>query len=123
MTTLAPYDFELAYADRSSISGAHGGGPRKQRDVGGSGAPNPANMSETAAVHVLASVTQKAKKLFVLMAQKQLDAVEEAGGLPRNDMQPFAIDMGCYSTLLVMSSSRRMIRPCDRYLESSETII
>ncbi len=94
MTTLAPYDFELAYADRSSISGAHGGGPRKQRDVGGSGAPNPANMSETAAVHVLASVTQKAKKLFVLMAQKQLDAVEEAGGLPGNDMQPFAIGYG-----------------------------
>ncbi|KAK0453156.1 origin recognition complex, subunit 2 [Armillaria borealis] len=92
MTTLAPYDFELAYADRSSISGAHGG--RKQRDVGGLGAQNPANMSETAAAHVLASVTQKAKKLFVLMAQKQLDAVEEAGGLPGNDMQPFAIGYG-----------------------------
>ncbi|KAK0498327.1 origin recognition complex, subunit 2 [Armillaria luteobubalina] len=94
MTTLAPYDFELTYADRSSISGAHGGGPRKQRDGGGVGVPNPANMSETAAAHVLASVTQKAKKLFVLMAQKQLDAVEEAGGQPGNDMQPFAIGYG-----------------------------
>ncbi|KAK0206140.1 origin recognition complex, subunit 2 [Desarmillaria ectypa] len=96
MTTLAPYDFELAYADRSSISGAHGGGPRKQRDVGGLGAPNATNMSETAAAHVLASVTQKAKKLFVLMAQKQLDAMEEAGGLPGNDMQPFAIGYGMF---------------------------
>ncbi|KAK0467928.1 origin recognition complex subunit 2-domain-containing protein [Desarmillaria tabescens] len=94
MTTLAPYDFELAYADRSSISGAHGGGSRKQRDAGGSGAANTTNMSETAAAHVLASVTQKAKKLFVLMAKKQLDAVEEAGGPPGNDMQPFAIGYG-----------------------------
>ncbi|KAG7445862.1 origin recognition complex subunit 2 [Guyanagaster necrorhizus] len=94
MTTLAPYDFELTYADRSSISGAHGGGPRKQRDAGSLGIPNATNMSETAAAHVLASVTQKAKKLFVLMAQKQLDAVEEAGGPPANDMQPFAMGYG-----------------------------
>lgn len=94
MTTLAPYDFELAHVDRSSISGAHGGGTSKQRDKGGAHtAQNATVMSETAALHILASVTQKAKKLFVLMGDKQLEGVEEAGEslTNPNDMQQFAV--------------------------------
>jgi len=37
------------------------------------------NISETAALHVLASVTQKARKLFTLLGARQLDALEELG--------------------------------------------
>lgn len=93
LTTLAPYDTELMFTDRSSISGAsasasiRGGG---QHDAGG-GAGSAATMSETAAQHVLASVTQKAKKLFVMMATKQLEAMEEAGTAAAADTQRFSI--------------------------------
>ncbi|KAJ3532239.1 hypothetical protein NMY22_g7820 [Coprinellus aureogranulatus] len=51
LTTLAPYDAELAFADRSSIV--------------------------TAAQHILASVTQKAKKLFSLLGKRQLASIEQ----------------------------------------------
>jgi origin recognition complex subunit 2 len=37
-------------------------------------------MTETAARHVLAAVTQRARKLFELMGQRQLDALADAGG-------------------------------------------
>jgi origin recognition complex subunit 2 len=84
VTTLAPYDAELSWADRSSISGAHGGGRRKA-DL--SASQNPTAMSETAATHILASVTQKAKKLFVLLGKKQLESIEDAGESASNDLQ------------------------------------
>ncbi|KAF8976601.1 origin recognition complex, subunit 2 [Cyathus striatus] len=64
LTTLESYDFELAFTDKASISGAHGGGPRRKADAAAAGA---AAMSETAALHILASVTQKAQKLFSLL--------------------------------------------------------
>lgn len=90
MTTLVPYDFELSHADRSSITGAHGGGTRRQ------GGPLPQNgigaaMTETAALHILASVTQKAQKLFVMMATKQLESAEEMGAAANNNLQELAI--------------------------------
>ncbi|KAF9021437.1 origin recognition complex subunit 2 [Hymenopellis radicata] len=88
LTTLAPYDVELAHADRSSISGAQPTS-RKQRADGPQAA---ANISETAASHILASVNQNALKLFALMARKQLEAVEDAGASASNDMQPYAIE-------------------------------
>ncbi|KAH6900943.1 DNA replication origin binding protein [Coprinopsis sp. MPI-PUGE-AT-0042] len=84
ITTLAPYDAELSWADRSSISGAHGGGRRK---VDLSASQNPTAMSETAASHILASVTQKAKKLFSLLGKKQLESIEDAGESASNDLQ------------------------------------
>ncbi|KAG2003279.1 DNA replication origin binding protein [Coprinopsis cinerea AmutBmut pab1-1] len=84
LTTLAPYDAELAYADRSSISGANIGARRKA-DL--AMAQNPAAMSETAASHILASVTQKAKKLFILLGKKQLESIEDAGDKATNDLQ------------------------------------
>lgn len=77
LTTLQPYDTELAFADRSSIKGATTAHSRSHH-------PDPSatsslTMTETAAQHILASVTERAKKLFVLMAHQQLEAMEEAG--------------------------------------------
>ncbi|TFK60246.1 ORC2-domain-containing protein [Pluteus cervinus] len=83
LTTLHPYDFELTFADRTSLSGAHGGPPkRKDGGMGGGGAGGAGGgtmFSETAALHILASVTQKAKKLFELMANKQLESIDAVG--------------------------------------------
>lgn len=86
LTTLASYDTELAFSDRSSIAGAHGG--RRKIDLS---ATNPAAMSETAAAHILASVTQKAKKLFYLLGSKQLEGIAEAGDGATNDMQQYGM--------------------------------
>ncbi|TFK41692.1 origin recognition complex, subunit 2 [Crucibulum laeve] len=90
LTTLASYDFELAFTDKSSISGAHGGGARRKTDT--MLAQNATAMSETAALHILASVTQKAKKLFALLGAKQLESIEDAGeGVAVNDLQQFGL--------------------------------
>ncbi|KAJ7096680.1 origin recognition complex, subunit 2 [Mycena belliarum] len=85
LTTLAPYDFELAFADRTSITGAHA---RKQRDA--AAVPGATAMSQTAAQHILASVTERAQKLFKLMGQRQLDSIDE-GDPPVDGLQQFAI--------------------------------
>lgn len=77
LTTLAPYDFELTFADRTSLSGAHSISTRRKVDA--LGAQNAHTMSETAASHILASVTKKAQKLFILLGKKQLEAAENAG--------------------------------------------
>jgi origin recognition complex subunit 2 len=85
LTTLAPYDVELAFADPGSIAGASAISKRAAEAALGLGADNTgiggataagAHMTETAAQHILASVTQRAKKLFVLVAQKQVDAMD-----------------------------------------------
>lgn len=79
VTTLAPYDFELAHADRSSLSGASQTGrvARGQKDaVPGTAAGG--LVTEVAARHVLLSVTQKAKKLFVLLGTRQLERMGDA---------------------------------------------
>jgi origin recognition complex subunit 2 len=81
LTTLEPYDVELAHADRSSISGAHSGkGGAAGAGIGTTeaGAGAAAVMTETAAQHILASVTEKAKKLFRLLAEKQLERMDLA---------------------------------------------
>ncbi|KAI9443229.1 origin recognition complex, subunit 2 [Lactarius indigo] len=89
LTTLAPYDAELAAADPASLRAA----PTTARGssggalVEGSGAAvaglgvGVGQMTETAAVHVLAAVTQRARKLFVLMGQRQLEALADAGNV------------------------------------------
>ncbi|KAL1744173.1 origin recognition complex, subunit 2 [Schizophyllum fasciatum] len=75
-TTLLPYDVELAHVDRSSLSSAHGGGPAKGRRGADAGPAAAGTMvSETAAHHVLASVTAKAKRLFAMMAGRQLESI------------------------------------------------
>jgi len=92
LTTLAPYDFELAHADRSSFAGASSQGGRQARGSAGVSTLSGAAMTETAARHILASVTQKAKKLFVLMAQKQLTMMAEEGDFEApDDFQRFAL--------------------------------
>jgi len=95
LTTLAPYDVELARADPASLRGAPttttpAGG---RVDVfGGTGAPSGGvgsgsssmgggqTMTETAARHVLAAVTQRARKLFILIGRRQLDALADTNG-------------------------------------------
>ena len=84
LTTLASYDFELAFADRSSLAGAHTGGARRKTDTL-MAAQNATAMSETAAAHILASVTQKAQKLFTLLGNCQLGAIEETGAAGAED--------------------------------------
>ncbi|KII90843.1 hypothetical protein PLICRDRAFT_52544 [Plicaturopsis crispa FD-325 SS-3] len=92
LTTLVPYDAELAHADRSTISGAHSSGARATQDTAALSAT--VAMTETAAQHILASVTQKAKKLFMLMGNKQMDRMDEDAGAANvnaNDQEPYAI--------------------------------
>ena len=73
LTTLVSYDFELAFADRSSLSGA-----RRKTDA--LAAQNSTAMSETAAFHILASVNIKSQKLFALLGNKQLEAMGNGDG-------------------------------------------
>jgi len=85
LTTLASYDAELAGADPASLRGVAalraGGAAGAAADGMGAGAGAGAGgrMTETAARHVLAAVTQRARKLFVLMGRRQLDALADAG--------------------------------------------
>ncbi|KAH7882771.1 origin recognition complex, subunit 2 [Phlebopus sp. FC_14] len=84
LTTLAPYDFELTFADRSSISGASAlsnGGRSARQDLALAGGP----LTETAVTHVLAAVTAKAKKLFALLGAKQNENIEAAGNGASSD--------------------------------------
>jgi origin recognition complex subunit 2 len=90
LTTLVAYDFELAFADRSSLSGAH-------RKTDALTAQNSTAMSETAAFHILASVNIKSQKLFALLGNKQLEAMGNgddgdraaAAASASNDLQQF----------------------------------
>ncbi|KAJ7039733.1 origin recognition complex, subunit 2 [Mycena alexandri] len=85
LTTLAPYDFELAFADRTSVTGAHA---RRPRDAVAAVAATA--MSETAAKHVLASVTDRAQKLFNLMGARQLESID-AGDPNVDGLREFAV--------------------------------
>ncbi|KAI0373223.1 ORC2-domain-containing protein [Pilatotrama ljubarskyi] len=86
LTTLAPYDFELAYADPTVLTGASAlRGARASAaassalaasSAGAAGRAGAGAVTETAARHILASVTQKAKKLFVLLGTKQLEVMD-----------------------------------------------
>lgn len=89
LTTLVAYDFELAFADRSSLSGAHVGGARRKADV--LAAQQSTAMSETAAFHILASVNIKSQKLFALLGNKQLEAMENGDDRAFNDLQQFGM--------------------------------
>ena len=96
LTTMAPYDFELAHTDRSSYAGASANG-RSGRGGPGGLTTGTTVMSESAARHILASVTQKAKKMFKLMAAKQLAVMEEDGeGKTQEDFERYGIS---YDTL------------------------
>jgi origin recognition complex subunit 2 len=96
LTTLASYDFELAHSDRSSYAGASMNARPGRGGPAGLTAGNTA-MSESAAQHILASVTQKAKKMFKLMATKQLAVMEEDGeGKIQDDFECYGIS---YDTL------------------------
>lgn len=76
LTTLRPYDAELSSADRSSFAGASSAA--LQRRLGASGREKVA-MTESVAQHILASVTDMARRLFVLLSTKQVESMEEDG--------------------------------------------
>ncbi|KAH8116489.1 origin recognition complex subunit 2 [Phellopilus nigrolimitatus] len=76
LTSMRPYNFELAYADRTSYAGASPAGQRG--GTGASAAAAPGAVSEGAAQHVLASVTLKAKRLFALLCVRQAGALSSA---------------------------------------------
>ncbi|OJA13938.1 hypothetical protein AZE42_01329 [Rhizopogon vesiculosus] len=100
LTTLAPYTSELAFADPTSISGASSS--RARVDVNN---PISGPLTETAAMHVLAAVTAKAKKLFSLLAAKQLenakssDAAEINTAHNPNDQQHLSLTYDVLFTL------------------------
>ncbi|CAL1713389.1 unnamed protein product [Somion occarium] len=96
LTTLRPYDFELSYADRSSISGASRTNTRAARARAADGGI-PAVMTEVAARHILLSVTEKAKKLFVLLATRQIESMAE--GASAQDVQETAVEYGTLFTI------------------------
>jgi origin recognition complex subunit 2 len=97
LTTLMPYDVELLHADRSSISGAHG--KMRKHEVGGIATQGGIHMTESAAAHILASVTEKAKLMFILMAKRQLECMSEAGDSSLDDLQQFGIGRDTLSSL------------------------
>ncbi|KAI9512427.1 origin recognition complex subunit 2-domain-containing protein [Russula earlei] len=83
LSTLAPYDAELAGADPTSLRGGAAGARSSGEGAAAGMTPRAtmatmATMTETAARHVLAAVTQRARKLFVLMGRRQLDALADA---------------------------------------------
>jgi len=100
LTTLAPYTSELAFADPTSISGASSSRARVDTTNPVSGP-----LTETAALHVLAAVTVKAKKLFSLLAAKQLenadssDAAETNTAHNSNDQQHLGLTYDVLFTL------------------------
>ncbi|GBE82738.1 hypothetical protein SCP_0411230 [Sparassis crispa] len=75
LTTLAPYDAELAHSDPAALSSAPVGAPSALSGAGSGNTRKGAVVSESAARHVLASVTQKARKLFVLLGMCQLEVM------------------------------------------------
>ena len=94
LTTLMPYDIELSFADRSSIAGASYASTGSRSALAttataGAGAP----LTETAVTHVLAAVTSKAKKLFILLGTRQLANAEAASGAATGSDAPAPTDM------------------------------
>ncbi|KAJ7627515.1 origin recognition complex, subunit 2 [Mycena polygramma] len=87
LTTLAPYDFELSFADRTSVTGAHS---RSKQRADAAALPTGTAMSETAAKHVLAAVNERAQKLFKLMGERQLESID-AGDPNVDSLREFAV--------------------------------
>ena len=85
LTTLAPYDVELVGSDPTSLRGgapttAAAAAAAAASATASMGAGGGAMMTETAARHVLAAVTQRARTLFMLMGRRQLDALADNAG-------------------------------------------
>lgn len=93
LTTLQPYDVETMYANRSSISGLSASHKKDALALTVVGAGITGGiMTETAALHILAAVTERANKLFTVMAERQIQLASSSpakGG--SEDMQAHAI--------------------------------
>jgi origin recognition complex subunit 2 len=71
LTTFLPYANEIKGRDITAL-------PSQSLAASGAVAPGQA-LTEAAMVHILASVTEKAKRLFRLLATRQIASIEEAG--------------------------------------------
>lgn len=79
LTTLQPYGSELSFINHTSVKQPKGGATDAGRSDPIASDGTIEHMSETAAQHILASVTAKAKKLFVVLGKRQLASLAEAG--------------------------------------------
>ncbi|KAI5123507.1 hypothetical protein M0805_006667 [Coniferiporia weirii] len=113
LTTMRPYDFELAYADRTSYAGASAANQRGGGHTNASGAPGGGTISESAAQHVLASVTQKAKRLFSLLCTRQGAAIDAAAAETGAPVQSSALVATSYE--LLFASAR------DEFIATNDT--
>lgn len=110
-TTFEPYDIELSFRDLSKLPKSGGSSRTAVDDIGATGRGGP-GINETAAKQVLASVTQKAKKLFVILGRQQLAAWEEQGGAGRNSVEDLHT--------LGMSYDLLSIKARDEFLATSD---
>ncbi|KAI0323269.1 origin recognition complex subunit 2 [Cubamyces sp. BRFM 1775] len=133
LTTLAPYDFELTHADPSMLTGASALRGAKApaassafgvtAGVGAAGgaaavAGTTGAMTETAARHILASVTQKAKKLFVLLGTKQLEVMDAPAPAPNaQSEQPAGEGEGAYDYDRLFAAAR------DNFVAQNDTAL
>ena len=79
LTTFVTYDEEIAASrDATALPGPVAGAGAGGLGNAGAGAEGP--LTEVAVGHVLASVTEKARMIFRLLATHQLAAIAEAGG-------------------------------------------
>src|ERR1700683_2255605 len=91
---LSPYDTELSHADPSFISGAsalHESATQNQQETDSIATANGTHMTETAARHILVSVTRKVKRLFVLLGARQLESMDEAVDAAGTNAQQYTL--------------------------------
>ena len=75
-------------------------------------------MTETAARHILASVTQKAKKLFVLLGTKQLEVMDAPAPAPNAQTeQPAGEREGAYDYDRLFAAAR------DNFVAQNDTAL
>ena len=85
--------------------------------TGGGGGGAGALVTETAARHVLASVTAKAKKLFVLLGSKQLEVMDAPGGAGDGAQERAAGGDGAYDYDRLFAAAR------DNFVATNDTAL
>lgn len=113
--TFAPYDIELSFRNTSVLPRSKGSAAMSELlgGMGGAGMDGGGEpINETAAKQVLASVTQKAKRLFGLLGKAELAAYDEQGEGP--------IANGGASKSLGMSYDILAVRAREEFLATSD---
>lgn len=113
LTTMQRYDFELSHSDRTSYIVFSS--KDESSTSGAVGSHRTDAVNERAAYHVLASVTEKAKKLFKLLAQKQLDNMHQSTSQASARTEERSSSAISYDVLFTMAR--------DNFLASSDTAL